>query len=146
MFFTKRCPLFCYLFDRNEHLISIEPSFTNKATTFLRFLPPVISVRFAPNHHFTNKAKHFFASFSPVSAFDFHRNIILRTKQHISLVSPVHNQRSIFIEPSFYEQNNTFLCFLLSVISVRRSPNHHFTDTVIHFFTSFRPQTASDFH
>ena len=126
MFFTKQCPLFCYLFDRNQHLVSIEPSFTNKAKTFLRLLPPIISIQFASNQHFKNKARHFFASFSPASAFDFQRTIILRTKQHISLVSPVHNQRSISIEPSFYEQNNTFLCFLSSVISVRLSANHHF--------------------
>ena len=105
-------------FPLNHHL-------QNKAKTFLRFFPPVISVRFATNHHSTNKAKHFFASFSPVSAFDFYRTIIVRTKQHISLVSPVHNH--------FTNKSNTFLWFLSSVISVRLSSN------LIHFFTFFRP-------
>ena len=133
MFLTKQSPLFCYLFDRNQHFVSIEPSFTNKAKTFLRFLPPVISVRFAPNHHFTNKAKHFFASFSPASAFDFHRTIILRTKQYIPLLSLVRNQRSTFPEPSFYRHSNTFLHLLPSANSVRLSLNDHFTNKAIHF-------------
>ena len=110
-FYKAKCPLFRHPFDCNQHSVSIESSFTNKATTILCFFPPVISVRFAPNHHSTNKATHFFDSFSSASAFDFHRTIILRAKQHIPLVSPVHNQRSISIEPSFYEQNNTSLCF-----------------------------------
>ena len=141
LFSTKQCALFRHPFDRNQHSVSIELSFTNKAKASLRFFPPVINARFAPNHHSTN------------------------TEQHISLILLVRHQHSIAIEPSFYEQNNTFLwflpsiisvrfpsnhhftnktintslCLLLSVTTVRLSPNHHFTDTLIHFFTSFRP-------
>ena len=138
MFFTKQCPLFRHPFDHNQHLVSIESSFTNRAKAILRFFLPVISVRFAPNHHSTNKATHFFDSFSSASAFDFHRTIILRAKQHIPLVSPVHNQRSISIEPSFYEQNNTSLWFLPSIISVRFPSTHNFTNKTIHLFAFCR--------
>ena len=48
----------------------------------------------------------------------FPLNHHLRTKQNISLLLLVRYQPSISIEPSFYEQSNTFLQFLPSIISV----------------------------
>ena len=130
---------------RNQRSISIGPSFHEQSKHILCFLRSVISVRFPSNHHLTNKANTFFAFSRPLSAFDSHRAIILRTKQTHSLLypvrnqrsnsidlaiilrtkqthsllCPVRNQRSSSIEPSFYEQKQTHP--LLSPVRNQRS-------------------------